>query len=104
LLQVAAAGMLFCFSVWRTGSLWWAIGFHCTWDWAQLFIFGTIGSGVRFAGGVLTATPVGPTWLSGGSAGPEGSVLCFVGLSVGALALLAVPKNHPSTVARQREP
>jgi hypothetical protein len=85
------AGLLFCFSVWRTGSLRWAIGFHCTWDWTQLFIFGTIGSGVRFAGSVLTSTPVGPTWLSGGSAGPEGSVLNLVGLSVGALALFAMP-------------
>jgi membrane protease YdiL (CAAX protease family) len=93
LLQVAVAGLLFCFSVWRTGSLWWAIGFHCTWDWAQVFVFGTIGSGVRFAGSVLTATPAGPTWLSGGSDGPEGSVLALVGLGVGAVALFAMPRR-----------
>jgi len=105
LLQVAVAGMLFCFSVWRTGTLWWAIGFHCAWDWVQLFVFGTIGSGVRFAGTLLTATPTGPTWLSGGSAGPEGSVLCFVGLGVGAVALIFVPKGRSrSTRAHRAEP
>jgi membrane protease YdiL (CAAX protease family) len=94
LLQVAVAGFLFCFSVWRTGSLWWAIGFHCAFDYVQLFIFGTIGSGVHFAGSLLTATPAGPTWLSGGSDGPEGSVLSFFGFAVGAVALMFVPKSQ----------
>ena len=28
LLSAGLAGLLFCFSLWRTGSLWWAIGFH----------------------------------------------------------------------------
>jgi len=32
LLSAGLAGLLFCFALWRTGSLWWAIGFHTSWD------------------------------------------------------------------------
>ena len=35
LLSAGLIGVVFCLSLWRTGSLWWAIGFHASWDWAQ---------------------------------------------------------------------
>ena len=35
LLSAGLVGMVFCLSLWRTGSLWWAIGFHAAWDWAK---------------------------------------------------------------------
>jgi membrane protease YdiL (CAAX protease family) len=35
LLSAGLAALVFCFSLWRTGSLWWAIGFHTSWDWRQ---------------------------------------------------------------------
>jgi len=31
-------GLLFSYSLWRSGSLWWAIGAHASWDWAQSFL------------------------------------------------------------------
>src|ERR1017187_1724333 len=40
LLSAGLAGFLFSFSLWRTGSLWWALGFHAAWDWAQSFLYG----------------------------------------------------------------
>lgn len=70
------AGMVFAFSVWWRGTLWWAIGCHLSWDWGETFFYGVPNSG----GSVvpthfLTGDPQGPAWLSGGSVGPEGSVL-----------------------------
>jgi uncharacterized protein len=34
LLSAGLVGLVFSFSLWRSGSLWWAIGFHTAWDWA----------------------------------------------------------------------
>jgi membrane protease YdiL (CAAX protease family) len=68
------AAMVFCLSLWRTGSLWWAIGFHATWDWAQSFIYGVADSGTMVQHHLLATHPVGKPLLSGGSTGPEGSL------------------------------
>jgi membrane protease YdiL (CAAX protease family) len=77
LLSVACAGMLFCLAIRRTGSLWWSIGFHGGWDYAENFIFGTHDSGNACAGALLQLWPRGAAWLSGGATGPEGSVFCL---------------------------
>ncbi len=83
LTQVTLFGLACALSVLVTRSLWWAIGFHTSWDYVQDYIFGAIGSGYRFQGSLLSSTPAGPTWLSGGSAGPEGSIFsCFAMLAV----------------------
>ena len=46
LLSAGLASMVFCLSLWRTGSLWWAIGCHASWDWAQSFLYGVADSGL----------------------------------------------------------
>jgi CAAX protease family protein len=84
LLQVVSVGLVFCLAVWRTGSLWWALGAHAAWNWTQTFVFGCANSGLAATGNWLTSAPSGPAWLSGGVTGPEGSIL-----SLPALALLA---------------
>jgi len=92
ILQVFVVGMLFCFTIRRTGSLWFAIGLHAAWDWAQTFFYGTPDSGLLGVGHFLNSTAAGPKWLSGGSAGPEGSVLAlFVLLLSAALINLRFP-------------
>jgi hypothetical protein len=73
--SAAFIGLAFCVSIWLTGSAWWAIGFHASWDWAQTFFFGTADSGFLPEGHLFTATPVGSALWSGGSDGPEGSLL-----------------------------
>jgi len=74
---VMAIGLFFAFTLWRTGSLWFAIGFHASWDWAQTFLYGVPNSGVLAKGHLLNPTIQGPHWLSGGSVGPEGSLLMY---------------------------
>ena len=74
LLSAGLAGLVFCFSLWRTGSLWWAIGFHCSWDWGQSFLYGVADSGLMAQHHLLATHPVGKPLLSGGATGPEGSI------------------------------
>jgi len=68
------AAVVFSYALWRTGSLWWAIGFHMAWDWAQSFLYGVPDSGQISAGRLFHTHPVGNTLLSGGVDGPEGSI------------------------------
>ena len=75
LFQVVLIGLFFCYTLWRTGTLWFAVGFHASWDWAQSFFYGTPDSGLLARGHLLHSSFAGPDWLTGGSAGPEGSAL-----------------------------
>ncbi len=87
ILQVVATGLLFCFMIRRTGTLWFAIGFHAAWDWAETFFYGTPDSGLLGVGRFLNTSAQGPAWLTGGSAGPEGSIFAIVILLLCALLI-----------------
>jgi CAAX protease family protein len=77
-LSVFLFGMFACFTLKRTGNLWFAIGFHAAGDYAETFIFSVPDSGVLATGHLLNSSLHGPRWLAGGSIGPEGSLMCFV--------------------------
>lgn len=87
ILQVVAAGLFFCLTIRRTGNLWFAVGFHAAWDWAETFFYGTPDSGLLGVGRFLNSSVQGPTWLTGGSAGPEGSIFSLVVLLLCALLI-----------------
>jgi hypothetical protein len=87
LIIVFVAGVVFSYSIWRTGTMWWGIGFHAAWDWMQSFTFGVADSGHPAVDALMLSKPAGPDWLSGGSTGPEGSVLTFAILAVVALII-----------------
>jgi hypothetical protein len=72
-LSAAAFGMLYCFSVLRTGAIWFAIGVHTAFDFAETFLFSPSG-GLGVSGHLLDSSLHGPEWLTGGVAGPEASV------------------------------
>jgi membrane protease YdiL (CAAX protease family) len=74
IIMAGLAGVVFSYALWRTGSLWWAIGFHTSWDWAQSFLYGTPDSGQISAGRLFHTHPAGKLLLSGGIDGPEGSI------------------------------
>ncbi len=77
IISVGLAGAVFAFSLYRTGSLWWAVGFHTTWDWAQSYLYGVFDSGTMVQGHLLASHPIGPKLLSGAQDGPEASILCI---------------------------
>ena len=96
LFQIVLIGLFFCFTLWRTGTLWFAVGFHAAWDWAQSFFYGTPDSGLMAHGHLLHSSFAGPDWLSGGTAGPEGSVLVTpLLLLLFALFYFAFPNRAP---------
>jgi membrane protease YdiL (CAAX protease family) len=88
LLSVVLSSMVFCLSLWRTGSLWWAIGFHSSWDWAQSFLYGVADSGTMVQHHLLASHPVGKPILSGGATGPEGSLFILAIVTLMALIIL----------------
>lgn len=100
LLSAGLIGLVFCLSLWRTGTLWWAIGFHAAWDWAQSCLYGVPDSGIVASGHIFATHPVGRPYLSGGVTGPEGSLLM---LPVLVIALAAVQLTLRRTNAGYRE-
>lgn len=82
LLSAGLVGLIFSLSLWRTGSLWWAIGFHTSWDWAQSFLYGVPDSGLMVQHHFLATHAHGTPLMSGGATGPEGSVFVLAILAL----------------------
>jgi membrane protease YdiL (CAAX protease family) len=97
LLLVFLAGVAFVAALWRTGSLWWAIGFHMAWDWSQSFLYGVPDSGLLVQGRLFATHALGNPMLSGGTDGPEGSVFCIpiLLLVIGVLFFFTKPGQQP---------
>lgn len=82
------AGLMLGAAYLLTGSLWLAIGLHFGWNVAIGGIFGAVVSGSGARDSVFTATTGGPEWLSGGSFGPEASIIAILVCSVATAAFL----------------
>ncbi len=96
----AAIGFVFCVSVRVTGSAWWAIGCHAAWDWAETYFYGTADSGFTAPGHYLTTTPAGSALWSGGTNGPEGSLLVLPVILLMLVAVLLLYGRHrPAALA-----
>ncbi|MBI3437140.1 MAG: CPBP family intramembrane metalloprotease [Proteobacteria bacterium] len=84
---VVLSGLVFCFAIWKTGSIWWGFGWHAAWDWGETYLYGAPDSGLPANGSLMIMRAHSPDWLSGGATGPEGSVLCFIALGLAALTV-----------------
>jgi membrane protease YdiL (CAAX protease family) len=88
LANILVAGLFLGIVYLKTASLWWATGAHLGWNWAHGFL-----ADLPVSGWELVDTPLlepltrGPEWLSGGSFGPEGSILSTL-ILLGATAAL----------------
>jgi membrane protease YdiL (CAAX protease family) len=101
LFNAGAFGLLQCFLLRRTGDLWLPIGLHAAFDWAETYFYGVADSGQVLPGHLLNSTYSGPAWLSGGTVGPEGSVLAtllIIGMWLVARLWLRETK-YPSSAA-----
>jgi membrane protease YdiL (CAAX protease family) len=97
---VFAIGVLLCVFLRETGSLWFPIGFHAAWDFAESFVCSVPDSGVYFAGHLVNAQLAGPEWLTGGTAGPEGSAITLV--LVAAVGVVWVTRSNRFVVRQTR--
>jgi len=103
LLAVGAVSLVFCLSLWYTGSLWWAVGFHAAWDWGQSFFYGTADSGLVAQGHLFAEHARGPALWSGGATGPEGSIV-VVPLLLVIAGLMILWWGRPAHHARGEQP
>jgi membrane protease YdiL (CAAX protease family) len=92
-LSVFVIAMFFCLTLRRTGSLWFAVGMHAAFDWGETFLYSVPNSGLVAPGHLLNSSLHGPAWLTGGSVGPEGSVMAF---AVTALAAVIFARAYPA--------
>ena len=88
--SAALVGLVFCISLWYLKNLWWAIGFHASWDWAQSYLWGTADSGMVVQGHLYSVHPQGNSLWSGGEQGREGSLMVIPLLLVIALLMWIV--------------
>jgi membrane protease YdiL (CAAX protease family) len=84
---VVATGLVFAFTLQRTGNLWLAVGWHASFDFGETFLYSVPDSGMLLKHHLSSATLYGPAWLTGGTAGPEGSVFSFLTMGILALAI-----------------
>jgi uncharacterized protein len=92
-LTAGLIGLFFCFTLRRTGNIWFAVGLHAAWDYGETFVYGVPDSGLVSPGHFFDSSFHGPRWLTGGSVGPEGSVFCVL---VIALLFLVFHFAHPA--------
>jgi uncharacterized protein len=105
-LATALVALAFCVALRRTGNLWFPIGMHAAFDWAETYLFGVPDSGNPAQGYLLNTTLHGSKWMTGGTVGPEGSVVTLlVVLLVGALLFWRFPtvRYLPSGAPRRPE-
>jgi membrane protease YdiL (CAAX protease family) len=100
LLDCFAFGFLAAWSFRLTGSLWLALGLHFSWDFGETFVFGVPDSGFTVKDSLLHPMVHGPDWLTGGSAGPEGSVLTIISWGI-MLFVVWIARQRRSGLGRQ---
>lgn len=74
-------------------SIWAACGWHTAWNWAMENVFGLKVSGSEGGDSLLDLTANGPTIITGGDFGPEGSIFTTVVLIGGMIYILVAAKN-----------
>jgi hypothetical protein len=76
-LGIFFAGVLLALGYYATGRLWFSIGLHAGWNFAEGPILGFLVSGLNM-GGLFRLRITGPDWLMGGAFGPEAGALAVV--------------------------
>ena len=93
--SVALVGIFFAFTLRRTGNLWYAVGLHASFDWGETYLFSVPNSGTFMEGHLSNSILHGAKWLTGGTVGPEGSVFCFLTMSLQFLVVMWLfPKKN----------
>ncbi len=81
------AGVLLAIAYAVTESLWFPIGIHAGWNFSESIIYGTNVSGINVHESLFSARIAGPDILTGGSFGPEASVVAVAVCLVASAAL-----------------
>lgn len=82
-ISLVSLSLFTCYTVLRTGTLWFAVGFHAAFDFMQFFVIGTPNGTLLPDGRLLNCTFEGPAWLTGGALGTEASWLMYPAIALG---------------------
>jgi membrane protease YdiL (CAAX protease family) len=93
-ITLVSISIMLCYSVRRTGALWFAVGFHVAFDFMQFFVIGTPNGGNTPVGRMFDVTFDGPAWLTGGVLGTEASFLMYPAIAV---AFLYIWGRYPKS-------
>ncbi len=97
--SIVCLGLFLCLTLRRTGTLWFAVGFHAAFDYAALIIVGapnTGNAGRPVADHLLATNLHGAEWLTGGPRGIEASLVIFPVL---ALLIFLFDRLYPAARA-----
>jgi membrane protease YdiL (CAAX protease family) len=100
-IAIEAGGMLTAAYA-ATRNLWVPIGLHFGWNFAEGAIFGTDISGESAPQGLLHSALSGPTAISGGQFGPEGSVYTLVAGVLLTIAFLWLASRRGNVIPPRR--
>jgi membrane protease YdiL (CAAX protease family) len=92
-ITLVSLSMMLCYSVKRTGTLWFAVGFHIAFDFMQFFVIGSPNGNLIPQGRLFDVTFNGPAWLTGGVLGTEASFLMYPAIAL--LWLYIVARFRP---------
>ncbi|MFI4969833.1 MAG: CPBP family intramembrane glutamic endopeptidase [Lysobacterales bacterium] len=100
-ITLTGLSLLLCYTVLRTGTLWFAVGLHVAFDYMQFFVIGTPNGGQIPAGRMLDVVFQGPEWLTGGTLGTEASLLMYPAIALLWVYIVfryrAAPAWHPDS-------
>jgi uncharacterized protein len=95
------AGLLLGAAYALTRNLWFPIGLHLGWNFTEGGIFGTSVSGTTDGHGIFSVSLAGPRLLTGGTFGPEASLVAIaVGLAA-AIVLIVMSVRRGSWMSRR---
>ena len=81
-ITLISLSLLLSYSMLRTGTLWFAVGFHVAFDYLQIFVIGTPNGSQFPVGRLLDVSFNGPAWLTGGVLGTEASFLMYPAIAL----------------------
>ncbi|GAA4492595.1 hypothetical protein GCM10023158_08610 [Gluconacetobacter tumulicola] len=96
------AGLLFSGFYIATGRIWMSIGAHAGWNFTLGALFGARVSGMSSDDSLLRTSfdPSAPTWLTGGTFGPEASIVTIVFGLATFVTTLALSRRHATRHGR----
>lgn len=93
LLTAFLLSLLSAWSLWRTGNLWWAIGFNFAYNFTEAFLFGAPASTWALQDRLHITAPIGASLMNGGRVGPEGSPLFLAVIAIAAVLIALLPRS-----------
>ena len=100
--NIFIAGVWFAVAFLRTGQLWFSIGLHFGWNYAEGTLIGFPVSGT-WNQSIFRSIETGPDWITGGTFGPEGGVLVTLMVGVGIAMLWSNPYLRMIGVAAESQ-